>query len=168
VSHGGKSLDDLMKELLAQRQVPTPNVTPDTFLAMIGAYTSDGFADKIRKIVVDGAPAVIDTRLLEPCLHANTELLGPYELGFDEAAARAHHVVAGVAKGSNAFRAGLRDGQKMTSYKVHRGDMRTPVEVVIEEAGTSRTVSYLPAGKPIPVVQFIAETDLPAVCAKVL
>jgi predicted metalloprotease with PDZ domain len=168
VSHGARSLDDLMKDLLAARRDPPPMVTSETFLGRIASYTSDAFAERIRKIVVDGAPAPVDPKLLEPCLHGRVEPLGPYEIGFDEAAARASHVVSGVSPGTAAYRAGLRNGQRMVSWKVHRGDFRSPVEAVIEEAGASRTLSYLPQGKAVPVVQFAAEGDLPASCGKVL
>jgi predicted metalloprotease with PDZ domain len=168
VSNGNKGLDDLMKELLGPRKVPPPNVTPDTFLARIASYTSDAFAERIRKVVVDGAPATVDPKLLEPCLHGHTEPIGPYELGFDESAARSRHVVAGVSSGSSAYRAGLRNGQHVVSWKVHRNDFRTPAEVVIEEVGANRTLSYLPQGKVVPVVQFTADAALPASCGKVL
>jgi predicted metalloprotease with PDZ domain len=168
VSHGNKSLDDLMKELLGAKKDPAPNVTPETFLARIASYTSDGFADKIRKIVVDGAPAALDPKLLEPCLHGHVEPLGPYEVGFEEAAARSRHVMAGVVAGSSAYRAGLRNGQRVVSWKVHRGDFRVPAEVVIDEGGANRTVSYLPQGKAVSVVQFSAEGELPAACGKLL
>jgi predicted metalloprotease with PDZ domain len=168
VSHGGKSLDDLMKELLGKRRDPPPNVTPEAFITYIASYTSDAFADRIRKIVVDGAPVAVDPKVLEPCLHGHIEPLGPYDLGFDEAKARASHVVSGVTQGSSAYRAGLRNGQHLVSWKVHRSDFRTPAEVVIDEGGANRTLSYLPQGRAVPVVQFTADDELAAACGKVL
>ena len=39
---------------------------------------------------------------------------------------------------------------------------------VIEEVGANRTLSYLPQGKVVPVVQFTADAALPASCGKVL
>jgi predicted metalloprotease with PDZ domain len=168
LSHGSKSLDDLMKELLGRRRVVPPNVTPETFLQRIASYTSDEFADKIRHVVVDGAPATVDPRVLAPCLEGHVEPIGPYDLGFDEASLRAQRVVSGVTPTGNAFRAGVRDGQKLVSWSVHRGDPRTPVELVVEEGGARRSLSYLPQGKPVSVVQFKAPAALPPSCAKVL
>ena len=140
-----------MKDLLAAPRETEPRVTTETFLARIAADTSKAFADRLRAIVVDGAVAVPDTKLLEPCLHGHVEQVGPFEVGFDEKTARGKHVVAGVVPGSNAHRAGLRNGQRIASFKMRRGEFRWPLEAMIEEGGASRIVTYSPQGKNVPV-----------------
>jgi predicted metalloprotease with PDZ domain len=175
-SHGAKSLDDLMKDMLAKRATPPPNVTPEAFLARIGQYTSSAFAERIRKITVDGVFASVDAKLLEPCLHGRLEPMGPYDTGFDEGAARANHVVSGVAAGSNAYKAGLRNGQRIVSWKAYRGEPRLPLEAILgdgggdggKDGGATRSVSYLPEGKPVPVVQFRADAKLADACRSIL
>jgi len=168
VSHGDKSLDDLMREMLAAHHDVRPTVTTDTFLATIASYTSAEFADRIRKVVVDGTVPPINPNILEPCLHGHIESIGPYELGFDETATRARHVAVGVVPGSSAYQAGLRNGQKLEHFSIHRGDPRHPVEATLEDGGAKRIVSYLPQGKPVNVVQFSAEAVLPPVCGRTL
>ncbi len=167
VSKGGKSLDDLMKELLAVRKEPTPEVTPETFLALIGRYTSAPFADRIRKVVVDGAPLDVDPKLLEPCLHGHVEQVGPYEPGFDVKVARAKHEVAGVVPGSAAYKAGLRNGQRFASFGLD-DNPRHPMDVSIWEGKEKRAIHYVPQGKPVPVVQFKADEPLSAACGGML
>jgi len=168
VSHGAKSLDDLMKEVLVRQPVP-PVVNSETFLAAIARYTSPAFTARLRKVVVEGATAAVDPRLLEPCLHAHTETLGRFDAGFDADRSQQTHVISGVVAGSSAERAGLRDGQTLVLAHLRPDDVRTAVTLVVESAGVKKTVSYLPQGSsPIAVPVFTAASPLPEECAKLL
>jgi predicted metalloprotease with PDZ domain len=167
VSHGEKGLDDLMKELLAVRKDPTPKATPETFLALIERYTSPAFVARIRKVVVDGAPLDVDPKLLEPCLHARIDQVGPYDIGFDLHVAHTRHEVAGVVPGSVAYKAGLRNGQRFATWS-YDDDPRHPVDITVLDGAAKRTVRYLPQGKPRPVVQFYPDATPSPACAKLL
>lgn len=167
-SRGERSLDDLMKELLAARHEPRPKVSSETFLEAIARYTSAAFADRIRKIVVLGSPAEIGLKVLEPCLHGRLEPIGAYDAGFNEGAARARRIITGVSASSNAYRAGLRNGQAIKGWSLHRGDPKIPVEITIDDGGNGRTIRYLPQGRPSKVVQFAADAQPDQACSKIL
>jgi len=94
--------------------------------------------------------------------------MGPFDAGFDENAAKARSLVAGVSVGSNAYRAGLRDGQKIASWSLHDRDRKVTAEVTIEDGGTKRTIRYLPEGKPMSVPVFALVERMPDACRKVL
>jgi predicted metalloprotease with PDZ domain len=167
-SHGQKSLDDLMKGLLGARHDVEPKLTPEAFLEVIARYTSSAFSDRIRKIVVDGATAEIDPKLLEPCLHGRIERIGPYDPGFDVSALHTRGVLTGVAPDSNAYRAGLRNGQRVVSWSVRHGDPLHPLEIAIDDGGVARTFRYLPQGKPVGVVQFRGDKEPSTACASMM
>jgi predicted metalloprotease with PDZ domain len=167
-SGGSRSLDDLMKELLSARPAEPPRVTSDTFLAKIAAFTSPAFAERIRQIVVFGAAVKIEPKSFEPCLRGSLTGMSPFDAGFDQNAAKARKVVSGVSVGSNAYRAGLRDGQRIASWSLHDGDRSVPAEVTIEDGATKRTIRYLPEGKPLDVAMFALVEPMPEGCGRIL
>ncbi|MEQ1895462.1 MAG: hypothetical protein ABL998_23230, partial [Planctomycetota bacterium] len=58
-------------------------------------------------------------------------------------------VVRGVVPGSPAQAAGLRDGMRLLSWSVARGNASQPIEITVQDGAATRTLRYLPHGKPI-------------------
>jgi predicted metalloprotease with PDZ domain len=167
-SQGARSLDDLMREAVAPRS-PAPDVDSETFLALVARYTTPAFADGIRQVVLDGRTAIVPSTLLEPCLTAHTEMLAPFDLGFDFPGSQVAHEVVGVVPDSSAYRAGLRNGQRITRFVAALGDSREPVELTVESAAGQETFSYLPQGTSrIAVPVFAAKTPTVESCRAVL
>ncbi|MGH7149403.1 MAG: hypothetical protein ACREIU_01830, partial [Planctomycetota bacterium] len=77
-----------------------------------------------------------------------------YEPGFDVQGSLAAKVVRGVVEGSEAHRAGLRDGQRLKRWSVAPGRTDTPIALTVEEEGGERRLSFLPEGKPVAVPRF--------------
>ena len=167
VSGGARSLDDMMRDLLAAPRDPRPTVSSETLLATIASYTSEEFAERMRKVVTLGDAADMDVKGFAPCLQGKIVRIGPYELGFKDSSKETHRV-AGVSPGSSAYRAGLRDGQRLVGWSITAGDPLRTVELTIEEGGVKRKIEYLPQGSPVGVVQLTAEGELSADCRKLL
>ncbi len=153
-SNHARSLDDLMRELVAGASTHGATVTTDKLLARIAHETSAAFAARLRATIVDGATLDLPLDTLAPCLTATTKEIGPFELGFDEQRARDAHIVSGLIAGSRAEAAGLRDGDTLTSFSAYLGDPTREVTLAIERAGKRQTLQYLPQGALVTVPVF--------------
>lgn len=160
-SKGRRSLDDLMRALLLRARRERRAVDNRELFELIAEYTSAGFAARVREIIVDGEPVQLSPGSYAPCMRLVTEQLGPFDLGFDFAGSRIQRRVQGVRRGSRAFRAGLRDGQKLMGWSVASGKFFQEVELVVRGRGGVKTITYLPQGAPRPVPQFRLDRWVP-------
>lgn len=167
-SSGAKSLDDLMKELLTRVTAEDGPVDNDKLLGLIEEFTSPPFTAGIRKIVLDGETAALPLDLLEPCLEMTIEPMGPFDLGFDFEASKEEKIVIGVEEGSSAFRAGLRDGQRLKGWSVHGSRPDREVELKIEDGEGERMISYFPQGEPIHVPRLSLGESVSNLCSDIL
>jgi len=149
-SHGGRSLDDFFREVVAHGR-EGGKLGTSALLERIASWTDASFAERVRSIVVDGTPVVLDAATFEPCLELGSESLGAYELGFDLDASRAAKEIRGVTPGSAAEDAGLRNGQRLTSVNITYGNPETPVEVGVRDDEGDRKLRWLPQGDRFPV-----------------
>jgi predicted metalloprotease with PDZ domain len=149
-SRGERSLDDFIREVVARGRAGE-KVGTESLLLRIARWTDEEFAARVRSIVVEGAPLDLDPSTFEPCLELETVSLAAYDLGFDFAASRDAKEVRGVRPGSAAERAGLREGQRITSVSITYGNPETPVELGVREGDTDRMIRWLPQGDPVPV-----------------
>ena len=164
-SHGARSLDDFVREVVADGKKGA-KLSTDSLLLRIAAWTDEAFAAKVRSIVVDGAPVVLDAAIFAPCLALETESRGAYDLGFDLEASRTAKEIRGVRPGSAAERAGLRDGLRFTRASVAFGNPDVPVAIGVRDGDAERTIRWLPQGDPVPVQQVrVAEKIVEADCA---
>ena len=62
-------------------------------------------------------------------------------------------VVHGVRSESNAFEAGLRDGQGLLGMSLYHGDLEREVRLDVREGDEQRTICYLPLGDVQPIPQ---------------
>jgi len=76
---------------------------------------------------------------------------------------RAAKEVRGVRAGSAAERAGLKDGQRMTSLSIAYGDPTRDIEVGVRDAGADAKLTWTPQGDPIDVPQ-VAPRDASSDC----
>jgi predicted metalloprotease with PDZ domain len=154
-SRGARSLDDLMREIVARGRTGT-RVDNEMLFADIERATDAEFAERVRRIVVHGETAELDARTFEPCLSLRMEPLGPFELGFDLDASRKDGVLHGVREGTHAYAAGLREGQRLRACSVHGNQPEYPVEVEVMDGDARRKLTWLPQGETLPVPQFEA------------
>jgi predicted metalloprotease with PDZ domain len=162
-SGGVRSLDELMRDLLARGR-RGERVSTERLLALAESYAGKECAERLRRIVVEGGTPEIPTDLLAPCLEGETVERASYEPGFDIQASLAAKVITGVIAESPAFREGLRDGQPLRRWSVHRGRVDRPIELTIEEEGKERRLSFFPEGKPVSVPRFRARAGAGEEC----
>lgn len=153
-SQGRRSLDDLMRALAAHARRTGQRVDTPQLLARFARATSARFADRLRGIVVDGDSIDLPLDLYAPCLRGETRRIGEYQLGFDRQASLEARRVSGVVRGSAAWRAGLRDGQRLLGWSIHGGRPDKRVELKVQVGEKRIPVSYYPQRDPRPVSWF--------------
>jgi predicted metalloprotease with PDZ domain len=153
-SGGARSLDDFMRDLLERATSGGEKVSTESLVEGIGRATSTEFAERIRRIVVDGETATIEADVLEPCLEGRVETVAAFEPGFDVEASVKAKVATGVVEGSEAHRAGLRNDQALKGWSISHGRTDLPIELTVVDSGAERRLSFFPRGKPVPVPRF--------------
>lgn len=144
-SGGQQSLDDFMRELLADTRDGEP-VTNDSLIARVARWTNASFADSLRRIVVDGRLPSLPKRLAEPPVRLEQVYVFAFDPGFDvDGSIRAGKAVD-VRAGSAAYAQGLRNDQPLTGYSVHYGDTDQPIKLQVEQDGKPVTIEYMPRG----------------------
>jgi hypothetical protein len=162
-SGGARSLDDLMRELLVDARAGAHH-TLDDLIARFARWTSPAFAAGIRAVVADGADVVLAPDTWSEWLALETRPGARYELGFDLEASAAAGVVSGVVPGSNAWNAGLRDGQRLARFDGQPGLADAPVTAAVLDgtpAASARPLElrWLPRGQPIDLPAFRLVAD---------
>ncbi|MFO0829529.1 MAG: hypothetical protein U0572_15430 [Phycisphaerales bacterium] len=149
-SNGARTLDDLMRELVdATRAKPT--ITNAQLLERITAEVGPEFAAQLRAAIFDGADVPIPERVTRPELRLSTQTMRTFDPGLEIDASHESGTVKGVRDGTEAYRAGLRNGQKLVSATIVPGaDQRTAPKAVIEIEidGATKRVEYDAISEP--------------------
>jgi predicted metalloprotease with PDZ domain len=151
---GRASLDDLMLDLARRARRGEPAFDVERLLDAIAGFAGPEAAEAVRRVVVDGATLELPLDLVEPGLALEPVEIRAFDLGFDFDASQSARVVRGVASGSAAEAAGLRDGMPVRGLSFFFGRADVPVEVRVVEGDVERTISYLPQGRPVASYRF--------------
>ncbi len=152
VSGGRRSLDDLMRDLYAGANAGHPPVGTSDLFEAIERETSKPFTALIRAAILDGADIPLPDTMTEPPLALRAHEARAFDPGFDTAATVKAKVITGLREGSEAFKAGLRDGQKLLSMSVSSGDSTSPpaARVGVDDGSGKRDITFDPLGPPTP------------------
>ncbi len=150
-SSGERSLDDLMRALATEARSEGSRVSTPGLLARIESLTSPAICERLRAILLDGAPLELPLDLFEPCLSGERGAVFTVDPGFDTHAIRDTGLVSGVRPDSHAFEAGLRDGQRCTSFQFSEGTGEPFVTVRILEDDAERELRFSVRGEEVPV-----------------
>ena len=161
-SKGGKSLDDVMRQILRDaRQKKIKEISTDYVVSVLSQYARHDFAGDVEKYVEKGDTIGDFEGVLGECVESFATSAGKFELGFDFETVRKSKIAAQVVEQSSAYAAGLRNGQKILGASVYFGNTNKPIELNIEENGQSRKIVYLPqAVEKILIPQFKIKENL--------
>jgi predicted metalloprotease with PDZ domain len=112
----------------------------------------------IAEHIERGRPFPVGEDFLGPCFSGSIVERARFELGFDLASFQTKKV-AGLVPGSQAERAGLREGMELAGWSVQFGDVEREAVIRVSEAGTVRSIGFVPAGERIAVRQFRARPE---------
>ena len=160
------SLDNLMFDLANQNAnyQHTHNgkpmvLTNKRIFRMASKYLRRDSGKQLRKYVEQGGEIPIPETALGPCVHSNIEKTSKFDLGFDRRSVKSEDkIVFGVEAGSEAWKAGLRDGQRLVGWSIHNGDASKEVRLTIQTPDGEHVLRYYPHGADISIQRFTLDS----------
>ena len=149
-SHGRRSLDDVVKAL-RRRQVAGQSYGIADWLTLVGAELGAERAKREYDHMTSGGLLTPPSGLYAPCLKVEPRTVRPLQLGFARSSLNDDRVVRGLEPGSEADRAGLRNGDVIIRAddfdRVRKGEADT-FSLTYRRGSEERSVSYTPRGEP--------------------
>jgi predicted metalloprotease with PDZ domain len=164
-SGGTRSIDDLIREMIVLERRGQP-ISEDVWVGLLRReFGEEGPA--IHTAMTTGAGLMLpQSDDFGPCFRRITQTIRVFEPGFDIAGMSMGQmkVVRGLKPGSEAARAGLREGDQIVSAPL--GDKaqlnhRAPVTVKVTRAGGPLAFTYLPRGDPVEIYQWERVAGVP-------
>lgn len=153
---GGKRLDSVMRSLLEGSHDPLSNARIAKALRLIGIEEAN---EQIQRFVVEGRTIELRANLWGACAAEAKTAFPTFEVGFDWTASDKTKIIHGAKPDSNAWRAGVRDGQKFSAIDVGLGDPTYLAEIEIEDEQGRRRIKYYPASaEAVTAPQYKAST----------
>jgi predicted metalloprotease with PDZ domain len=163
-SNGKRSIDDLMRDMV-KRFRSGLTVNEATWLDLVrGEIGEDGL--KVHRLMMAGGILIPESDDYGPCFERIVTPIRRYELGFTaKGLPGGGKIVTDLIAGSEADKAGLRDGDRVllpiiTSEGVRR-DWTQRITVQVVRDGRSFSVTYLPRGQAIDAYQWRRRRDAP-------
>jgi predicted metalloprotease with PDZ domain len=145
-SRNHSSLDAMMLELARQaahkKDIP---FTTERLLDTATKYLRPDSARQFRQYVEQG-DTIPFPESLTPCVHLRNVPNPGFELGMDLDALSRRHQVDHVKPNSEAFKAGLRDGQDVSFARGHLNDPFATMSLWVHSPEEDRMISYDPRG----------------------
>jgi predicted metalloprotease with PDZ domain len=147
---GAKDLDDVMLAMRDRAQGPgqKPLVREAFRLAMRDVADIDIAAD-LTALVENGEAFELPDRLFGDCAQVTRETRGVFERGWEpKDVGGGRYVVEKVKVGSNAWKAGIRDGMSLLGKSGGvTGDERYDYVIGVKDAAGERKITYRPVGE---------------------
>jgi len=161
------SLDNVMFHLVEEEKAHLHSVsskpmrlTNRRIFRAASPYLGGSLTKSLRRYVEQGGIIRIPENFFGPCVRSQIESLARFDAGFDASLLnKGIKTVSGVEVNSQAYQAGLRDGQELIHWSMYNGDPSKEVQLTVKSEDGESTISYLPAGGKVPVQQFTLEAE---------
>ena len=164
-TNGDLSLDDLVREMLSDRRADIPLTEAHWREKLEAVLGEDGIAD--FDAMLAGGEVQPPSDAFGPCFQRVTKPLRRYNLGFDpDVLLDRPREVYGLIPGSEADKAGLRDGDVILhsfSQDGMQGDQDAWLQIRIDRDGEELTLRYQPRGETVDAYQWEKTSD--EICA---
>jgi predicted metalloprotease with PDZ domain len=159
-TEGRQSLDDLMVDLFRNPLQGQPSTTEE-LLERIRRWVDEPFFEQVRQIVVEGHEVELPQQLSEPQMELAIARSRSFHPGIDLEATRESKRIAGVEENSNAWQAGLRNGQELRGFSVNSTDQPPIAEVTVLIDDEPTIIKYEALGPPQDVRVYRLAIPLP-------
>lgn len=161
-TNGKRSLDDVMRSLLRSSKPGSIELSEKRIADALRKYLQEQGASDIEKYMVRGELVPADNSF-GACASVEDIEYRSFDAGFNMETWAKSRIFSGVVPGSNAYRAGLRDGQKWVSGAMMQDDPTSLVKFTVIDGETQKVVQFYPASTvAIPLPQFKLKQDLSA------
>lgn len=155
-SGGKRSIDDLIRAMIALERGDQP-VTLETWLDLLReSIGEDGPA--IHRAMMAGELMLPDSDGFGPCFQRVTRKIREFDMGFDiRSTVGPDKMVRGLIAGSEAAKAGVREGDKILSggpSDTLQAHVTRTVSLELERNGQPLSVTYLPRGAAVDAYQW--------------
>jgi len=162
-SNGKRSLDDIMLALLDRERQGLTN-SPETWIDLITQELGPE-AEAEYEAMLAGAVMLPESDGFGPCFERITMPLRRFELGFDPRVMNEQpRIIRGLVPGSEAERAGLRNGDEIVLPVGLDGvqeDQERTLTLQIHRNGKVFPVTYLPRGETVETYQWARVSNIP-------
>ena len=163
-SGGTRSLDDLIQTMITRAragQTMTEAVWLDLLRAELGEQ-----GPAVHRSMLAGGLMLPESSDFGPCFRRTTKRIRQFDLGFDNASILgAEKIIRGLKPESEAAKAGLRDGDRITyavALDAVQGDVARTITVQVTRGGTTFPLTYLPRGDAVEAYQWERNPSTPA------
>jgi len=139
---GGHVLDQAMRKLMRTNRETLSNHRIAEALAAAGVRNA---GDEIERFVTRGETIQLRPHIWGDCAAESIVDVRQFDVGFDLDESRHTGTIHGARENSNAWRAGVRDGQRWSPLDVVWGDPEYTAEIEIRDGEGLRRVKYRPA-----------------------
>jgi predicted metalloprotease with PDZ domain len=167
-SHGRRSIDDLVQTMVDRRKAGLQN-TPAVWIALLRKEIGEDAVTTHNQMMAGGLmlPASDD---YGPCFRRVVRKIRVFDLGFDNSSVLgAHKTVKGLKPGSEAARAGVREGDAFTygaSLDAVQGDVTRTLTLNVTREGKTVPITYLPRGAAVDAYQWERIPGVPETACK--
>lgn len=155
-SHGKRSLDDLVLQMIERRRQGLPLDQASWVSLVRDALGNRGVAQ--FQAMLDGKLILPPSDAFGPCFERTQAPLRRYQLGFDsQVLMEPARIVRGLVRGSAAARAGLQNGDRIVKpvpQDAIQADQNAKLTLLIERAGKTFPITYLPRGATVETYQW--------------
>jgi predicted metalloprotease with PDZ domain len=156
------SLDDVMRSLLKSAKAGGLSLSHKRIGDALRPYLGEKGASDIERYINRGELVPADNPFGK-CATFEVINYHPWDMGFEADTSFKTRVISGVVSDSNAYRAGLRDGQKWVSGGFVWDDPTRLTKLTVIEGDTQKVVQFYPAAtKAIPLPQSRLKPSLSA------
>jgi predicted metalloprotease with PDZ domain len=160
------SLDNLMFDLVRQNAAYERRhegklmaITNKRIFHAAAQYLRRDSRKKLQQYVEQGGSIPVPESALGPCAQSHIEPNAKFDLGFDRRSTRNQPAVAfGVEPGSEAYKVGLRDGQRLLGWSFSFGEPSKEVWLSVATDSGNQMLKYYPRGRAVSVQQFILDS----------
>ncbi len=138
----GKSLDRAMLSLRNNNRNLLSNGHIAKALRVIGLRKA---SEEIQRFIVEGKTIELRHNLWGACATESRLDVHGFEMGFNSKTSSRTWIIEGVKQDSNAWRAGVRDGQKWHPIDVNFNDPTYLADIEVEDQQGKRRIKFYPA-----------------------
>ncbi len=143
-THHHASLDTMMKQLINGKNPGKSNLTFEKMDHVYKNYTKTSIFPQIQSYINNGKVIVPNKNSLGSCVDLVYKNIAPYTPGLDVHNSKQSNIISGVQIDTQAYKAGLRNGQKLLAIKHYSTKINDTMLLEVSDHGHAKVIHYQP------------------------